>query len=57
MNDNIVSSLKLVFKPLIMYYGEWNLSNDLVNIGLNKKGKNMYSEFLERYYYMPLMMI
>lgn len=57
MNDNIVSSLKLVFKPLIMYYGEWNLSNDLVNIGLNKKGKNMYNEFLERYYYMPLNVI
>ncbi len=57
MNDNLISSLKLVFKPLIMYYGEWNLSNDLVNIGLDKKGKNSYSEFLERYYYMPLNVI
>lgn len=56
-NNDIVSSLKLVYKPLIMYYGEWNLKDGLENISLEKKGKNLYKEFLERYYYMPLNVI
>ena len=25
MSENITTNLKLVFKPLIMYYGEWEL--------------------------------
>ena len=29
MNDKIVPSLKLVYKPLIMYYGEWELLSGL----------------------------
>ncbi len=57
MDENIISSLKLVYKPLVMYYGEWNLLDGLDKIALNEKGKNAYQVFLERYYYMPLRVI
>ncbi|MDE5888524.1 MAG: hypothetical protein K2H20_00735, partial [Bacilli bacterium] len=57
MNDNLIPSLKLIYKPLIMYYGEWELVAGLDKIGLEKNGKNMFEEFLERYYYMPLRVI
>ncbi len=57
MNENIVPSLKLVYKPLIMYYGEWELLNGLEELSLEKKGKNLFNEFLDRYYYMPLIVI
>lgn len=57
MNDNIIPSLKLVYKPLIMYYGEWELINGLEELSLENKGKNMFEEFLNRYYYMPLTVI
>lgn len=57
MNNNIIPSLKLVYKPLIMYYGEWELLEGLSKIALDKKGKNMFDEFMERYYYMPLNVI
>lgn len=57
MNDNVVPSLKLVFKPLIMYYGEWEILDGLKDISLSKKDKNMFDEFLNRYYYMPLTVI
>lgn len=54
MNENIIPSLKLVYKPLIMYYGEWELLNGLEELALEKRGKNVFEEFLDRYYYMPL---
>ncbi len=57
MNNNIIPSLKLVYKPLIMYYGEWELLEGLSKIAIDKKGKNMFDEFMERYYYMPLNVI
>lgn len=57
MNDNIIPSLKLIYKPLIMYYGEWELALGLDKISLEKNGKNLFNEFLERYYYMPLKVI
>ena len=57
MNDNIVPSLKLVYKPLIMYYGEWELLDGLEEIAIVKNGKNLFNEFLDRYYYMPLNVI
>lgn len=57
MNDNIVPSLKLIYKPLIMYYGEWELLDGLEDLALEKNGKNMFKAFLERYYYMPLKVI
>lgn len=57
MNNKILSSLKLIFKPLIMYYGEWELDNSLRNLSLKNKDKNLFDEFLERYYYMPLNVI
>lgn len=57
MNDNILPSLKLVYKPLIMYYGEWELNPNLSSISKEKKGKKLFDEFLERYYYMPLSVI
>ena len=57
MNENIIPSLKLVYKPLIMYYGEWELLSGLEELALDKKGKNLFTEFLDRYYYMPLTVI
>ena len=40
-----------------MYYGEWELINGLEELSLENKGKNMFEEFLNRYYYMPLTVI
>lgn len=57
MNDNIVPSLKLIYKPLIMYYGEWELLDGLETLSLEKNGKNLFQSFLERYYYMPLKVV
>lgn len=57
MNDKIVPSLKLVYKPLIMYYGEWELLSGLEDLSVEKKGKKLYDEFLNRYFYMPLSVI
>lgn len=57
MNDNIVPSLKLIYKPLIMYYGEWELLDGLEALSLVKNNKNLFKSFLERYYYMPLKVI
>lgn len=57
MNESMVPSLKLIYKPLIMYYGEWELLDGLESIAVIKNGKNLYNEFLERYYYMPLKVI
>ncbi len=54
MNDKILPSLKLVFKPLVMYSGEWEFAEGLRDIALIKKDKNLYDEFIERYYYLPL---
>lgn len=57
MNEIILPSLKLLFKPLIMYNGEWELGEDLANISIVKNDKNLFQEFLDRYYYMPLKVI
>lgn len=57
MNDILIPNLKLLFKPLVIYYGEWELGPGLKDIALVKKDKNLYEEFLERYYYMPLRVI
>lgn len=57
MKDKIVPSLKLVYKPLIMYYGEWELCPGLEELSLEKKEKNLFKAFLDRYYYLPLSVI
>ena len=57
MDEMLIPSLKLLYKPLEMYYGEWEIKYDLKDIALYKKDKNLYEEFLERYYYMPLNVI
>lgn len=57
MNDKIKSNLKLIFNPLINYYGEWELLPGLKEISKVNNGKNAFKEFLERYYYMPLTVI
>lgn len=57
MNNKILPSLKLIFKPLINYHGEWELGDNLRNLSLKNKDKNLFDEFLERYYYMPLNVI
>lgn len=57
MNNNLVASLKMIYKPLIMYYGEWDFLPGLKNIALEKRKKNLYNDFIDRYYYKPLMVI
>ena len=57
MNEFLETNLKMLYKPLTMYYGEWELGNGLTSIAsYNKKG-NMYEQFLDRYYYAPLNVI
>ena len=57
MNKDILPSLKLIYKPLVMYYGEWELLEGLESIAKEEKGKNLFTEFLNRYYYMPLKVV
>ena len=57
MNKDILPSLKLIYKPLVMYYGEWELLEGLESIAIEEKGKNLFKEFLNRYYYMPLKVV
>ena len=57
MNKDILTSLKLIYKPLVMYYGEWDLLDGLQNIAIEENGKNLFVEFLNRYYYLPLKVV
>ena len=58
MKENIVDTLKSVYKPTDFYYGEWNFdTNILREISLTEKRGNMFDCFLERYYYMALNVI
>lgn len=58
MNENIVSNIKELSAPKELYYGEWILDgNGLKKISLCKKDKNLYEEFLNRYYYLPLSVV
>ena len=57
MEEILIPNLKLLFKPLVMYYGEWELGDGLIDIAITKNGKNKFEEFLQRYYYVPLNVI
>lgn len=57
MDNNIIASLKMIYKPLIMYYGEWDFLPGLKHIALEKRKKNLYADFIDKYYYKPLMVI
>lgn len=57
MNKDILPSLKLIYKPLVMYYGEWELLDGLESVAKVENGKNLFTEFLNRYYYMPLKVV
>ena len=57
MEELLLTNLKLIYKPIVTYYGEWTLGTSLMDIAELKKGKNLYKEFLNRYYYMPLNVI
>ena len=57
MNNEMIASLKMIYKPAIMYYGEWDFLPGLKRIALEKRKKNLYAEFIDRYYYKPLMVI
>ncbi len=57
MDELLLTNLKLIYKPIVTYYGEWSLGTDLESIAIIKRGKNLYKEFLDRYYYMPLNVI
>lgn len=57
MNENISSNLKLIYKPEALYSENWYLLDGIEKISLEKKGKNLYNEFLKRYYYIPLSVI
>lgn len=58
MNESIVSNIKDLSAPKDLYYGEWVLDGKgLRDIALYKKDKNLYDEFLNRYYYLPLSVV
>ena len=57
MDNNIIASLKMIYKPLIMYYGEWDFLPGLKHIALELRKKNLYADFIDKYYYKPLMVI
>ena len=57
MNNEMIASLKMIYKPAIMYYGEWDFLPGLKRIALEKRKKNLYAEFIDRYYYKPLIVI
>lgn len=57
MREDMVSSLKLIYKHSESYFGEWELLGDLSDLALEQKGKNLFNAFIERYYYMPLNVI
>ena len=58
MNENIVSNIKDISSPKELYYGEWVLDGSgLKEISNFKKEKNLYAEFLNRYYYLPLSVV
>lgn len=57
MEDKIKNNLKLIFNPLINYYGEWEMLPGLKEISKVNNNKNAFKEFLERYYYSPLKVI
>ncbi len=57
MNKDILPSLKLIYKPLVMYYGEWELLEGLESIAKEENGRNLFTEFLNRYYFMPLKVV
>ena len=57
MNNDMIASLKMIYKPIVMYYGEWDFLPGLKNISLEKRNKNLYNDFIDRYYYKPLMVI
>ena len=58
MNENIVSNIKNLSSPKELYYGEWILDGSgLEEISLSKKDKNLFIEFLNRYYYLPLSVV
>ena len=57
MDEQLLTNLRMIYKPIVTYYGEWTLGTSLMDIAELKKGKNLYKEFLERYYYTPLNVI
>ncbi len=57
MKEDMISSLKLIYKHSATYYGEWELIGDLDYLAIDHKSKNLFDEFIERYYYMPLNVI
>ncbi len=57
MHKDLLPSLKLIYKPLVMYYGEWELIEGLESIAKESKGKNLFTEFLDRYYFKPLKVV
>lgn len=59
MNEELVSNIKQLSQPKELYYGEWLLDGEclLKNSLYDKKGKNYFKEFLDRYYYLPLSVV
>lgn len=59
MNEEIVSNIKQLSSPKELYYGEWLLDGELLTkISLyNKREKNLFLEYLDRYYYLPLSVV
>lgn len=52
--ETSLTKVKNILKSLDCYPGEWNLNKNLSCISLNKNDINLYEDFLNRYYYLPL---
>jgi hypothetical protein len=59
MNEELVSNIKQLSQPKELYYGEWLLDGEdlLKNSLYDKKGKNYFADFVDRYYYLPLSVV
>ena len=56
--QNLKEKLKDIYKPKKIYVGSWDLNvDDLSKMSLTKNDKNLFEQFLNRYYYMALNVI
>ena len=59
MNEELVSNIKQLSQPKELYYGEWLLDGEslLKNALYDKRGKNQFKEYVDRYYFLPLSVV
>ena len=52
--ETSLNKVKEILNPTDNYPGEWEIGKDLMSISLSKNDKNLFQEFLNRYYYTSL---